>query len=288
MVKVKKTLFLIAVFCMVCTSAYGEETTTNPDDWRFELTMYGFLASMDVTSTLLGIDTPVDLSFSDIMDNFDVFAAAGRVEAWKGKWLFITDAFYNSLKTDASLQPFKRIDVTIDIEMDVRIFNLDFAVGHRLWEPALKEGHAMPSLFFDVWAGGRYMYLKQEIDLDITAKIRRRLPQLRLGNERVREDIVIGGSHDWVEPFVGGRIGIHLCEWLSFSVRGDIGGFGIGSASDLTWNMYGIFELKPWENVSLKFGYRYWDIDYEWGDGIEEFGLTGDMQGPWLGITFYL
>ena len=31
----------------------------------------------------------------------------------------------------------------------------------------------------------------------------------------------------------------------------------------------------------------YYNIDYEHGDGIAEFGLTGEMHGPWLGITFY-
>jgi hypothetical protein len=283
--KLQKTLFLMVVLVMACTSAYGKEASPNPDPWRFELTLYGFLAGMDVVSTLNGADTPVDLSFGDLLDDFDVIAAMGRLEAWKGQWVFIVDGLYISLETDAKLKPVKGLDLTLDADVDIRLFDLDLAVGYRVWEPRLRKGHRMPSLFFDVMAGGRYMYLKQEVDLDVT--LSGLLPQIILGKKKVKRNITIGGSRDWVEPFVGARVGIRLCEWLTLGVRGDIGGFGIGSASDLTWNLYGGFDVKPWEHVSLKVGYRYYNIDYEHGDGIAEFGLTGEMHGPWLGITFY-
>jgi hypothetical protein len=173
------------------------------------------------------------------------------------------------------------------MDIDIRIFDLDIALGYRFWEPSLRKGHQTPALFFDVMAGGRYMYLKQEIDLDISRKIIRRLAQRKLGNKTLKGNITLGGSQDWVEPFVGARVGIRIFEWLTFAVRGDIGGFGIGSASDLTWNLYGIFDIKPWEHVSFKIGYRYWNIDYEHGDGFNELGLTGNLHGPWLGLTLH-
>jgi hypothetical protein len=285
--KAKKTLFLVVVFFMACTSTYGKEANPNPDEWRFELTLYGFLSSMDLVSTVDGIDTPVDLSFLDILDAFDVLAAAGRLEAWKGKWVFIIDAYWVSLEVDAELKPFKRLDLTIDADVNGKIFDLDLALGYRVWEPALRKGHRMPSLFFDVMVGGRYMYVKQEVELDATLLVKRRLFQRLLGAKKLTRSVTLGGSHDWVEPFVGARVGIRLFEWLSFEARGDIGGFGIGSASDLTWNLYGIFDVKPWEHVSFKLGYRYWNIDYEHGGGSREFGMTGEMFGPWIGLTIH-
>lgn len=290
--KVKKVLFLIVVLCMVCTSAYGKETPSNAYDWRFETTLYGFLASMDVVSTMSGLDAPVELSFGDILDKLDVFAAAGRLEVWKGKWLFVIDGLYNYMGTEASLQPFKRVNLTLDMDMDVRIFDLDLALGYRFWEPSLMEGRGTPALFFDVMAGGRYMYLKQQVDIDATLvtrmpRARRRLIRRLLGGKTITRTITLGGSQDWVEPFIGARAGIRMFEWLSFELRGDIGGFGIGSASDLTWNLYGIFDVKPWEHVSFKLGYRYWNIDYEHGNGFDEFGLTGEIHGPWVGLTVY-
>ena len=287
MSKAKKTLFLMVLFFMVCTSAYAEEATSNSDEWRFELTLYGFLASMDVVSTLNGIDTAVDLSFGDILDEFDVMAAAGRIEVWKGKWVFIIDGFYISLGTDASLKPVKGLDLTIDVDVDIRLFNLDLALGYRVWEPALRKGHETPSLFFDVMVGGRYMYLKQEVDLEATLLIRNPLLQQLLGAKRFTRGVTLGGSHDWVEPLFGARVGIRLFEWLALGIRGDIGGFGIGSASDLTWNLYAGFDVKPWKHVSFKIGYRYWHIDYEHGGGSREFGLTGEMHGPWVGLTIH-
>ncbi len=43
---------------------------------------------MDVDTTLNGITTPVKLSFFDILDDFDVLAASGRLEMWKGKGVY--------------------------------------------------------------------------------------------------------------------------------------------------------------------------------------------------------
>ena len=70
-------------------------------------------------------------------------------------------------------------------------------------------------------------------------------------------------------------------------MRGDIGGFGIGSASDLTWNVLAGFDVKPFKNVSFKLGYRYMNIDYDYGSGADEFGIDGSMYGPWLGMTIH-
>jgi hypothetical protein len=43
------------------------------------------------------------------------------------------------------------------------------------------------------------------------------------------------GDVDRIEPFLGGRVILTFGEKLAFVVRGDSGGFGIGS--DLTWGL---------------------------------------------------
>ena len=47
----------------------------------------------------------------------------------------------------------------------------------------------------------------------------------------------------WVDPFVGGRIFIPLDKKWYLGLRGDIGGFGIGNASDLALNGNVFYQL---------------------------------------------
>ena len=50
-------------------------------------------------------------------------------------------------------------------------------------------------------------------------------------------------------------------------------GFSIGSATDLTWNLYAGVDWRFSPSFDLKLGYRLLDIDYDNGSGSDEFGL---------------
>ncbi len=95
----------------------------------------------------------------------------------------------------------------------------------------------------------------------------------------------LGGDEEWVEMIVGARIKFDVFENLAVGVRGDIGGFGIGSGSDLTWNVVAGIDWQFRENMSLKIGYRYMEMDYEQHSGSERFGLDAQMKGPIIGLT---
>ena len=97
--------------------------------------------------------------------------------------------------------------------------------------------------------------------------------------------IPLGTSKDWIEPMIGARIIVPLNEKLSFGLRGDASGFGIGSASDLTWNLVGGVDIKMSPTFDLKLGWRVLDIDYESGSGATAFGLDVTMHGPYFAGT---
>lgn len=65
---------------------------------------------------------------------------------------------------------------------------------------------------------------------------------------------------------------------------GDVGGFGIGDASDLTWNLVAGVTYQVSECMDLRAGYRTLDIDYNSGGGPDEFGLDTRFHGPILGM----
>ena len=65
--------------------------------------------------------------------------------------------------------------------------------------------------------------------------------------------------------------------------RGDIGGFSIGSSSDLTWTLTAMLELDLSDTWSLAAGYRYVDVDWTKGSGIHRFEFDYKIHGPLLG-----
>ncbi len=95
----------------------------------------------------------------------------------------------------------------------------------------------------------------------------------------------LGASSDWIEPFIGGRAGLRINDKFSFVVRGDASGFGIGSASDLTWNLLAGIHYRLKETMTLHAGYKVQGFDYSSGSGLSQFGADWTSQGLALSLT---
>jgi opacity protein-like surface antigen len=248
--KIRKALGVLLVAAAM-PLAQAEDIEKN----AWHISPYFWLPSMDVTSKVPGLPpTDLDLSFGDIWDNFDVFAISARGEYWWGQWGIIGDGLWMSLETDSvGGSP---------IGLEIADGIVDILAGYRF---NLKEGGPdVPSM--RLLAGGRYHYLKQEVSGPSTT----------------------GGSRDWMEPVLGAQLVAPMGDkWLA-TARGDVGGFGISDASDITWSaMAGV----GWEFARdwlLKLGYRYYYIDYTDGSGLGAFGLEGNMHGPWIGVSYGL
>lgn len=269
-------LILVIGLVFMCSSAYCQEDCEKDkpaeDKWNFMVTPYFNANSLDVKSTINGQTADVDLKFSDIIDDFDVWGFSTRVEARKGKskWGFILDGWYINLGSD-----FKLANPLVQkIDVDIEQAQVDLAVMYRLFKglPMKKQGCYLP-LSLDVWGGARYAYLKQEI------KPKSNIPAIPTR---------LGKSKDWVEPLVGVRIQFPLTKKLTLSALGDVSGFGVGSASDRTFSYAAGFDYQLFEKVSIKLAYKVYDIKYSNGSGTSKFGLDGKEEGPWLGFTFHL
>ncbi len=274
MCKTKKTLFLVLAFLLVCTSAYGQDDPSGSDKWQFEVSPYGFLPAMKGDMTASGQTATVDLSFGDIIDNFDVIAFSNRIVARKGKLGLIFDIAYTSLKTDVTLNT-SLPPATIGIDVDIEDLVLDFGVSYR----AVDKLFNGKRLWIEPIGGLRYHYLKQEIGLNVAVTLPPPVGATAAGT-------TLGGDEGWVEPFVGGLMGIALTEKWTFLLRADAGGFGIGDASDLTWNIITGFGYRFSDRAAVKFGYRFQGVDYETGSGADRFGTDIDLDGPMVGVTF--
>ena len=104
-----------------------------------------------------------------------------------------------------------------------------------------------------VQAQARLAELKDDIGKDIADEMESKL------NTRVAR------TDDWWDPFIGLRGRYNLNDRFYATVRGDIGGFGIGS--DLTWQAEGALGCQLTPRIFAEAGYRALSIDYD-KDGL--------------------
>ena len=261
---------VLVLFGSICPLASGQENPIGDQEWEIRLMPNFWFLSVDADATINGLSGGVDLSYDDIIDHLD-FGALGRAEAWKDKWGLTFDGIYLNLGADKSFQGRRGI-ANFSLDADVRVGMADFGLAYRIFEQQFGDNNEQ-KLTFEPYGGLRYGYLRQKIDLNIT------IPGVG------STGTTLGGSEDWVEPFVGGRILWDLNDKIAINLRGDVGGFGIGSASKLTWNLVTGIDYKLSENMSFQAGYRILDIDYSRGSGSNEFAHDAKTEGPIIGLT---
>ena len=248
-------------------------TRPSMDDakWRFDFTPYIFLpASVKGDSTIAGQTVSVDLDTSDLLDLLS-FAFASRFEAWQGDYGLILDLNYINLDGDGTVEGPGPLPVSASVDVDLRQLYIDGLGSYRVVKAPYDDAGNVWSL--EVMGGIRYNYLKQEVDLKIT------------GGLGPGAATTLGGSKTWVDPMLGTRVMASLSERWATAIRADIGGFDI-SDTKLTWSVTGGFDYRPWDNTSLKFGYRYYSIDYASSLSDGAFAYDFDMHGPYVAITF--
>ncbi len=216
------------------------------DDWKYLVAPYGWIAGLDGESTIRGVTASVEADFADIIENLET-AALVHFEAEKGRWTVLSDLIFIAIGQTTR----GAIDVDFDVDQTI----VELGGGYNLSDS------------FAVLFGGRYVDGK--VDLDVRAPL----------DVRVRRD------KDWIDPYVGGRFVLDLGRRWDFRVRGDVGGFGVGS--EFTWNLALNWVYRASRRVSLAFGYRALDIDFEEGSGRDLFRYDVRMFGPQIGAAFH-
>lgn len=277
-------------------------------DWHIWAAPYLWLPAIDGDATIAGITADIDMSFSDIWDNFDVFALSGRMEAWRknqfgvvfdGNYLDLDGNFKfkieksNTIGLERELsgpRGLKTIDLEIevdatilidpDLDVNITMSQIDLAMGWRVLDKPISpdKGADSARITLDVIGGARYQYLKEKVNVKGTVTTRLGLSESFSAS--------LGGSNDWIEPMIGGRVLFRLNDNWAIVVRGDASGFSVGSASSLTWNVITGVHYHFSEKFRLMAGYRVQGFDYETGSGGSRFGADWTVQGLYLGGGF--
>ncbi|MCI0454252.1 MAG: hypothetical protein L0Y68_04555 [Candidatus Dadabacteria bacterium] len=262
-------------------AANDEETNpsthnSNPKDWEFIIISYLWMLGIKGDVGVERITTDVDASFSDLAKNLD-FAAEAHIEVWKRNFGMFIDFTYSKLSNSEGVT-LQRIPASFNINLDAYFLLLEVGGLYRVgtWPVGSPYNNfvqkAKPNVTLELLAGGRYWYLKT--DLDIKGPLGILPPE-------------VDASEQWLDLFVGARVKLELIKKLQFHLRSDIGGFGASFSSDISWNIaaYLGYEL-PWYRITPIIGYRALYVDYENGSGNDRFEYKTWTYGPQIGIAF--
>ena len=231
------------------------------DTWEFMLAPYLWATQITSKVTVNGRSADMTTYFSDIVDHLNG-GFLGHFEATKGgKFGFFLDTIYLKIRGDGDLPslnsgpsspPFH--DVTLTTETWIVEGGGFYRLG--TWSLAGKP------ITVDALGGLRYWYM--EVNLDTTTPVN-------------------PSGHDyWVDPFIGARAQVDLTKKLWFNLRGDVGGFGVGS--DFSWNGLVGFGYRFTPAITGMLGYRAMYVDYKKSTSAVRYEET--FYGPIGGISY--
>jgi opacity protein-like surface antigen len=210
---------------------------------------YFWMAGINGTVTAHGVSADVDESFSDIYHMLDFGFMLAYEHRFEDGNSLLMDSLYTKLDADAKV-------AGVEVDSTLKMAYLEVSGAFPV------EG----SDGVDAIAGVRGWYTSANVDVTGFGS----------GDQSVQ----------WLDPIVGARWGIPLDDKWSMHLRGDIGGFGIGSASDFTWQGQAIAAYQLSEAATLGFGYRYLSVDRKQGSGAGETKADLALSGFLVGLDY--
>lgn len=223
--------------------------TASAAEWKHQVALYAWGSGMDGATTVGDTTADVDASFGDILDNLET-GFMGMYRGTRDRWSVTMDAIYMGLG-GSGRGPAGFVKADVDLDQTALEVDLGYEVLERL----------------TVYGGLRYVDLS--VDIDTSGP---------LGGQS--RDM----SKDWVDPVIGAFYAIPLADKWSLVLRGDVGGFGVGS--DFAWQAITTVRWQATESVGVAAAYRYLDMDYEDGKGGNYFNYDMAISGPAVGVVF--
>jgi hypothetical protein len=227
----------------------GAQTGTSApsDDWEFALTPIFWGAGMEGTVGFAAQERDFEVSSQDLLGSLE-FAFMANFEARKDRWSFSVDTFYADLGEEVVVEN-ASVPLPEDLKLNMSTALVEGDVGYQL------------ASSLDVLAGIRRVSASAGLTADAGT-----LPEADGG---------------FTDPIVGARFRRDLTEKLWVNLRGDVGGFGVGS--DFSWFVGAAAGIRVSKLISLDFGYRIWDFDYESDEELKRLDLA--LAGFGGGLT---
>ncbi len=263
-------LVFVTLFILGGSIAHGQVTpppvgsTVPPDSkWDFTVVPYLWAVGIDGKVEVGGYSADFNVSFSDIWKGLKS-AALVHMEARKDKWglffnsLYMNPAFDGTFRRARTILPGVTPPVR-DVTLDFQQWGVEAGALYQIGSWPLEEKGQ--SITLDVLAGARYWWLSADLDTSTFVNPSK--------------------STEWVDPFIGLRVTTDITKKCIFTLRGDVGGFGVGS--DFSWNGSGLFGYRFTRNIQALAGYKAVYINYKAGSSSLRWNAT--YHGPLMGLA---
>ena len=240
----KKLFLLLLIFASVSMTAQEAESTENETDkngWQFDVAPYLWLADVEGDISFFNRMVPFEAEFSNIITNLESGFML-HAEVSKGKFFGLGDLLFLRIGQDGTFQATgARTDLTLN-----QIIS-ELALGYTFFETG-------NGIYIDGLLGFRYYQLDTQLEVDSRSFYNR--------------------FENFSDPLVGVRLRAESNRF-SASVRGDVGGFGVGS--DFSWKSNVIFGYHFSKLVSVHAGFQAYGFDRESDQLIREETFVLDM-----------
>lgn len=257
--------------------------------WTFSAMAYAWLPSINGSSTIKGRTADIDASFGDLVERKipkELFGLMGAFEARYERFGVMTDLVYMKLGASGSAARARSVHPlvggTLAASMSAQ-FEMFIAETSLAYELVRSQGSGPGAeTAIDLYGGGRLWWQRAEANLALTAGMH--IADLAVSGGRA---LASSGDVTWFDPLIGLRLRHRFSPQADMVLRGDIGGFGVGSS--LSWQAMGYvnweFARSPSSAWSAMVGYRALYVDYAKGSGNTLYEYSMLTHGPIMGVT---
>lgn len=294
------TAIALAASVVTWTPAWAEEPAPVVPDatsgWTLSFTTYSWLSWISGKTGVRGRAIDVDATPVDVIKALDwssIPVWMSYAELRNGRFAFFNDIVYAKLAGADGFErsrqgPLLSGTIRADVDADFEQTTLEFGAAYEVWSDGMVKSPGHTAL--DILGGVRYWRQELNVNVDVSASATLEGPlgiaDLTRSGNRV---IAKSGTVDWVDPFVGARLRYDIDAGQSVAVRGDIGGFGVGS--DFSWQTIATYnwQMCVTDRYVLDgyVGYRALSVDYSQGSGNKEYKYDAVQHGPVLGATLH-
>ncbi|WP_430815636.1 hypothetical protein [Carboxylicivirga sp. RSCT41] len=265
-----RILFVILLIGLAPILLVAQNTDSNfqevskSKDWQFVISPYAWLAG---NATDVGGES-LRQSFNDLssLTNFG-FQMTSSVR-YK-RYIISLDWTYAHLATGMGGD-------LLTVDANVHQWIVDPKIGYFIYNKVdYKEEAVIAGWSLEANIGAKYWSNNIEVDYALHSDI---LPIEGSINEK----------QDWWDIMLGAKARFILSKSVLLSVAGDIGGFGLGNSSDLSYDFTYANSFKVSRLILVTAGYRSFKYKRTDGSGENKLKTKVNAYGPFLGVSFVL
>jgi hypothetical protein len=238
---------------LFATPALGQAPPDDANRWEFTVAPYLLFPHMDGQTSIRGNPVDVDVGPSEIFERLD-FGAMLYMEMANRDWAITLDGLYMNLGETGQTPITGR-----DAEVNMKQLAVE-ATGMRRVAP-----------WAEIGIGGRINSIEGGLFV--------------APGEVVLPGIDVSDTKTWFDPLIVARLTAPLVSRWQLGLRGDVGGFGIGS--EFAWQVFPYVGYRFGRVFELAVGYRAIGVKYDTGSGDDFFLYDMVIFGPQIGLKFH-